>query len=89
MSTPRRSVVEREEVVVVAADLARRDAERRHREARHVERAPRQERHLDLPGDAQLLLEALLLGRRLQQLLDAARHLVERLGELARAGPWC
>ena len=75
---------ERKEVVVVPADLARGDAERRHAEARHVELAARQERHLDLPRDAQLFFEPLLLGRRLEQVLDAAGHLVERPGELAQ-----
>ena len=43
----------------------------------------RQQRHLDLARDAQLLLEPLLLGRRLQQVLDAAGHLVERTGQVA------
>ena len=48
-----------------------------------VERPARQQRHLDLPGDAQLFLEPLLLSGRLQQVLDAAGHLVERIRQLA------
>ena len=42
-----------------------------------------QQAHLDLPGDAQLLLEPLLLHLLAQQVLDPARHQVERLGQLA------
>ena len=72
-----------EEVVVVPANLARGNAQRRHGEARDVERAPRQQRHLDDARDAQLFLEPLLLGRGLQQLLDAPGHLVERIRQLA------
>ena len=75
---------ERKEVVVVPADLARGHAERRHAEARHVELPARQQRHLDLPRDAQLFLEPLLLGGGQEQVLDAAGHLVERPGELAQ-----
>ena len=74
--------MQRKEVVVIPADLACRHAQRRHAEARHVERPARQQRHLDLARDAQFLFEPLLLRRRLQQILDAARHLVERAGEL-------
>ena len=48
---------QREEVVVVASDFARRHAERRHAEARHVELTARQERHLNLARDAQLLFQ--------------------------------
>ena len=81
--TPTRCVVERQEVVVVAADLARRDAQRGHRQARHPQRPVRQQRHLDLVRDAQLFLEPLLLGRLAQQILDAGGHRVERLGQLA------
>jgi hypothetical protein len=72
-----------EEVVVVATNLARRHAERCDRDARKIERTSRQQRHLDLPGDAKLFLQPLLLRCRLQQILDAARHLVERAGEFA------
>ena len=43
----------------------------------------RQQRHLDLPRDAQLFLQPLLLRRRQQQVLDAAGHLVERARQLA------
>ena len=73
----------RQEVVVVAAHLARRLAVRRQREAGHAQRPLRQQRHLDLARDPQLLLEPLLLGLLLQQVLDARGHRVERLGQLA------
>ena len=76
-------VVQGKEVVVVAADLARRHAERRDRQAGHVQRAVRQQRHLNLVRDAQLLFQPLLLGRLPQQILDAGGHRVERLGQLA------
>jgi hypothetical protein len=52
-------------------------------EAWYVERAARQQRHLNLPRDAQLLLHPLLLRGGLEQVLDAAGHLVERIGQLA------
>ena len=102
ISTPSRCSSMREQIVVVAADLARGHAERRHRKPRHLQGPLRQQRHLDLAGDAQFLLEALLLGGLAQQILDAGRHRVERLrelaelvlrghgdlvGEVARAGP--
>ena len=76
-------LAERQEVVVVAADFARRDAERRDRQPRHQQRTLRQQRHLDFVGDAQLLLEPLLLRRLPQQVLDARGHRVERAGQLA------
>ena len=63
--------LERQEVVVVAADFPRRGAVRRHRDARHLHLALRQQRHLDVPRDAQLLLQALLLGHLGQQLASA------------------
>ena len=80
---PETAGTQREKVVVIAPDFASRHAERRHAEARHVELTARQERHLNLAGDAQLLLEALFLGGRLEQILDAAGHLVEGTGELS------
>ena len=45
--------------------------------------ALRQQAHLDLARDAQLLLQPLLLRLLAQQVLDAARHHVERLRQLA------
>ena len=68
-----RVVVQRQEIVVVAAHFARRLAMPGQRDAGKRERALREQRHLDAAGDAQLLLEPLLLGLLLQQLLDAAR----------------
>ena len=47
------------------------------------DRPLRQQAHLDLAGDPQLLLEPLLLRVLAQQILDPAGHHVERLGELA------
>src|SRR6185369_14227376 len=76
-------ITKRKEVVVVAAHLARRNAERRDADARKVQRPSWQQRHLDLPRDAKLFFETLLLGCGLQQVLDAAGHLIERIRELA------
>jgi hypothetical protein len=49
---------------------------------RHGDAAVRQERHLDVARDAQLLLHALLLRLFLQQVLDACRHRIEGFGQL-------
>ena len=76
-------LVERQEVVVVAADFPRRLAVAGEREAGHPQRSLWQQRHLDLARDLQFLLEPLLLGLLLQQVLDARGHRVERIGELA------
>ena len=76
-------IPERQKVVVVAADFTRRHAQRRHRHARHHQRSLRQQRHLDLVRDPELLLEPLLLRGLAQQVLDAGGHRVERLGQLA------
>ena len=76
-------IVERQEVVVVAAHFARRNTERRRRQSRHHQRPLRQQRHLNLVRDAELLFEPLLFRRLAQQTFDARRHRVERLGQLA------
>ena len=78
-------IVERQEVVVVAAHFPRRNTERRGRQPGHHQRPLRQQRHLDLVRDAELLFEPLLLGRLPQQILDARRHRVERLRPARRA----
>ena len=74
---------ELEEVVVVAADLARRLAEVRDVEAGDARRLDRQQRLLNLARDAQLVVEPLLLALHVQQVLDARAHAVERLGQIA------
>ena len=58
------AVADVKEIVVVAADLARGDAQRGHVDPGKIERAARQQRHLDLARDAELFLHPLLLGRR-------------------------
>ena len=75
--------VERQHVVVVAADLAGRQADRRHGQARHARRAGWQQGHLDLAREPHLFLETLLLGGLPQEILDAGRHQVERVREFA------
>src|SRR4030095_10930051 len=76
-------VAERQVVVVIAADLSRRFAMRRYRQAFDLERPLRPQRHLDLPVYAQLLLEALLLRLLLKQILHAGGHRVERIRQIA------
>ena len=76
-------IVEREKIVVVTAHFSRRDAHRRDRQARHPQRALRQQRHLDFMRDAKLLFEPLLLRGLAQQIFDARGHLVERPRQLA------
>ena len=77
------AVGQRQKIVVVAADLSRGRAQRRDRHARRLQRAVRQQRHLDVARDLQLLLEPPLLVLLDEQMLDAARHVVERRRELA------
>ena len=83
MRMPTRWLVERQEVVVVAANFPRRDTQRRRRQARHRQRPLRQQRHLDFVRDPELLFEPFLFVRLPQQVLDAGGHLVERSGQLA------
>ena len=70
-STPMRVARERQQVVVVAAHLRRGQAERGDAQAGQGHRALGQQAHLDLAGDAQLLLQPLLLRLLAQQVLDA------------------
>ena len=72
-----------DDVVVVAAHFPRRNARAADVEPRNGDRVARQERHLHLVGDAQLLLEPFLLAHLLQQVADAGGHAVERFGEVA------
>jgi hypothetical protein len=76
-------VVDRQEVVVITPDLARRFAMRGDAEPAHRHRALREEGHLDAARDAQLLLHPLLFRLLDEQILDARGHRVERLGQLA------
>src|SRR5688500_15651239 len=82
-----RVLVDRQEVVIVATDFARRFAMGGEADAGHEERPLRQQRHLDAARDAQLLREALFLGLLLEQVLDARGHRVERLRQLAELVP--
>ncbi len=82
-----RVLIDRQEVVIVPADLARRLAEGRELETGDAHGPLRQERHLDVPRHPQLLFEPFLLGLLLQQVLDAGRHQVEGLGQLAELVP--
>ncbi len=89
---PHARLGERQEVVVVAPHLGRGEAEGGDPHPRRGgEALDGQQAHLDLPRDAQLLLEPLLLRLLLHELPDPARHQVEGLGQLpelvARADP--
>ena len=71
------------EIVVVPADLTGGTQSAVTAKPGRLERPAREQRHLDLPCDPELLFHPLLFRRRQQQPLDAAGHLVERPGELA------
>ena len=81
---PQPALAERYEVVVVAPHLPGRPADRGHRQSRNRRGVARQQRHLDLPGEAQFVLETLLFGRLVQQALHAGGHRVERFRQVAQ-----
>jgi hypothetical protein len=74
---------EGQKIVVVAAHLGRGKAEGGDAQAGQGHRALGQEAHLDLAGDAQLFLQALLLRLLHEQALHARRHHVEGLREVS------
>ena len=83
INMPEHRVGDRQEVVVIPGDLARRFAECGDGEARHAQRPGRQQLLLDLARREHLLLEAALLGHLAEQRRHLAGHQVERFRQLA------